>query len=461
LSGGSLAVRSGDFNASADVNVLTGGKIDVDGGIFASTFAANVSGGGKISVSSGMFDVGQLTVDGPGSRFTLDGGELETGEISLTNGGQLDWESGTLTLPGGTFAAPTAVPFGAVLNTARDEAVTMAGPFFQAVNSTINAHGKTLLGSSSQVNGFVGQGTLNIGSHSVIVRDANDAVLDSAALVTLGSTGSPGELVADNGLTLDFGANVAGFGKVDSPIDAFRPLVNNGHVAGNSAVEPITLSGYVKGVGTLDNVVITGTDAPGFSPATVFRGSVRYDGMLEIELAGAAGGQYDAIHHSGVATLGGTLDVSLISGFAPSIGDTFEIVTASAISGMFDIESLPTLAGGLSLDVTYNTTNVVLAVVGITGDYNLNGVVDAADYTVWRNNAGEVGTGLAADGDRNGTINDADFDIWKSHFGQVAASGSAASSFVTYALPDSSSVPEPGALTIVLVPMLIAYSRRR
>ncbi len=29
-------------------------------------------------------------------------------------------------------------------------------------------------------------------------------------------------------------------------------------------MQVITLSGYVKGVGTLDNVLITGTDAPGF-----------------------------------------------------------------------------------------------------------------------------------------------------------------------------------------------------
>ena len=35
----------------------------------------------------------------------------------------------------------------------------------------------------------------------------------------------------------------------------------------------------------------------------------------------------------------------------------------------------------------------------LDGDYNANGVVDAADYTVWRDSLGQTGMGLAADGD--------------------------------------------------------------
>ena len=51
------------------------------------------------------------------------------------------------------------------------------------------------------------------------------------------------------------------------------------------------------------------------------------------------------------------------------------------------------------------------------GDYNGNGVVDAADYTVWRDFFGRTGSGLAADGDGNGTVNTMDYDFWKSRFG--------------------------------------------
>ena len=34
----------------------------------------------------------------------------------------------------------------------------------------------------------------------------------------------------------------------------------------------------------------------------------------------------------------------------------------------------------------------------LDGDYNVDGVVDAADYVVWRDSLDETGRGLAADG---------------------------------------------------------------
>ena len=64
--------------------------------------------------------------------------------------------------------------------------------------------------------------------------------------------------------------------------------------------------------------------------------------------------------------------------------------------------------------------------VFLPGDYNGNGTVDAADYTVWRNSLGQSGSGLAADGDGNRIIDAADYVLWKTNFGQTASSGSAA-----------------------------------
>ena len=57
-------------------------------------------------------------------------------------------------------------------------------------------------------------------------------------------------------------------------------------------------------------------------------------------------------------------------------------------------------------------------VMVLPGDYNLNGVVDAADYTVWRDALGST-TDLRADGSENGTIDEADYGVWKAHFGQT------------------------------------------
>lgn len=74
---------------------------------------------------------------------------------------------------------------------------------------------------------------------------------------------------------------------------------------------------------------------------------------------------------------------------------------------------------------------------GLAGDYNDNGVVDAADYTLWRDQLGQTGFSNSADGDANGIVDQADYLIWRNNFGlSNAAPGSA------------SSVPEPCSVTL-------------
>jgi hypothetical protein len=65
--------------------------------------------------------------------------------------------------------------------------------------------------------------------------------------------------------------------------------------------------------------------------------------------------------------------------------------------------------------------------VQLPGDYNGNGVVDAADYTVWRDTVGSV-IDYRADGDGNGVVDARDYVFWKSHFGNslAPAAGAAA-----------------------------------
>lgn len=89
----------------------------------------------------------------------------------------------------------------------------------------------------------------------------------------------------------------------------------------------------------------------------------------------------------------------------------------------------------------------------IPGDYNHNGIVDAADYTLWRDTLGSnVTPGSGADGNANARIDQGDYNFWKSRFGQVA--GSAASFGGT-------PIPEPaGAVIILMGATLLALARR-
>ncbi|MDA0659440.1 MAG: hypothetical protein O3C60_11425 [Planctomycetota bacterium] len=99
----------------------------------------------------------------------------------------------------------------------------------------------------------------------------------------------------------------------------------------------------------------------------------------------SGGGQLNV---SGSAVLDGVLEFSATNLQA---GNVFQVVSASGgVTGRFDQLNLPALNPGLSWDIDYNATNVTLTVVSnsVPGDYNNNGVADAADYTVWRDNRG-------------------------------------------------------------------------
>jgi dockerin type I repeat protein/PEP-CTERM motif-containing protein len=76
-----------------------------------------------------------------------------------------------------------------------------------------------------------------------------------------------------------------------------------------------------------------------------------------------------------------------------------------------------------------------------TGDFNGDGVVDSADYTLWRSTLGST-TDLRADGNSNGIIDAGDYDAWSAKFGANYLAGSASSTTV---------VPEPGSITLALL----------
>jgi hypothetical protein len=68
------------------------------------------------------------------------------------------------------------------------------------------------------------------------------------------------------------------------------------------------------------------------------------------------------------------------------------------------------------------------------GDYNQDGVADAADYVVWRKTlGGSVANYSGADGNGDGQVTSADLAVWKSHFGDVVmlGAGSASQQFAT------------------------------
>jgi hypothetical protein len=60
--------------------------------------------------------------------------------------------------------------------------------------------------------------------------------------------------------------------------------------------------------------------------------------------------------------------------------------------------------------------------VALSGDYNLDGTVDAADEIIWKKTLGST-TNMQADGNHDGRIDQDDYEFWKAHFGETANSG--------------------------------------
>jgi hypothetical protein len=61
----------------------------------------------------------------------------------------------------------------------------------------------------------------------------------------------------------------------------------------------------------------------------------------------------------------------------------------------------------------------------LAGDYNGNGIIDAVDFTVWRDALdSHVTTGGSGDGNGDGIVNQLDYDVWRTNFGAtLPASG--------------------------------------
>jgi hypothetical protein len=90
------------------------------------------------------------------------------------------------------------------------------------------------------------------------------------------------------------------------------------------------------------------------------------------------------------------------------------------------------------------------------GDYNRNGVVDAADYDSWRSQFGQSGPDLAADGNGDERVDAADYVLWRDNFGGGVGSGSSLGSSM-------GAVPEPaiGMLLIAAAVSGVVFNRSR
>jgi autotransporter-associated beta strand protein len=169
-------------------------------------------------------------------------------------------------------------------------------------------------------------------------------------------------------------------------------------------------------------------------------------GTIAIDI-GATG--HDRLVVEGTANLNGLLAVSLYDGFVPALGDTFVVLSAANIVGQLSLGG----ADGARFSLAASTASelILTATSGIAGDYNNDGTVDAADYTVWRDSLGAAAGSLL--NDSLGTpIGVAQYETWRANFGTSLAS---------LALDAPAAVPEPTALVAAGLLLILAAVRTR
>jgi len=151
---------------------------------------------------------------------------------------------------------------------------------------------------------------------------------------------------------------------------------------------------------------------------------------------------------SGRLALDGTLTLSLLGGFTPGAGQAFDILDWGTTAGLFSSINLPALASGLNWNTSQLYTTGVISVVplGVPGDYNNNGVVDAADTVLWRK---YVNTTTVLPNDPNGgTIGAAQFNTWRANFGSTYPGSGSGMSGIDAA---GTAVPEPASAALFAV----------
>lgn len=114
----------------------------------------------------------------------------------------------------------------------------------------------------------------------------------------------------------------------ETPWDSGEPLI-------------ITKGSTLKGTGHVQGQVINhGLLAPGNSPGIlVFEDSMVQDGTVLIEIAGLGGAGaadgHDLIQVANEASLNGRLQVDLLDGYLPEVGDRFTFLTSGSLDGQF------------------------------------------------------------------------------------------------------------------------------
>lgn len=392
VQGGGTGIVSGlSVNAGSNLTVTGAGSAwTVNGSLNAQYTGATVlvtSGASLTSNATGTsdyFDYGsKLTITGTGTSWTsrnsvalykgtiefLDHATISTGRMDL---GVYDDNIAVLNASGGAQWTASAVIVD-IDGLGAGNGTTTLNLFDGASLTTTRTQTNAIrIGSAGRVNIGIGglAGTITTAGVTFTAaggilsfNHTNDTVLNAPVI-------GPGQIIkAGSGTTTLGGINIytgtttvtEGTLHITGSASASSFSVATGaRLSGNGATGPVTLDAGAS---------LTPGTSPSLSQGsaglvTVGSGS-DFGGTITLELGGLTrGSEYDAINVSGGSslTLGGTLNVTFINSFMPTVGDTFQLFNAANFSGSFAQLNLPIAAGEWDTSQLYTTGTIAVAV---------------------------------------------------------------------------------------------------
>jgi autotransporter-associated beta strand protein len=359
-SGVTQTILSSDFAVTQFLNNSTAGSANITNESVGLTQFLNSSTAGSANITNtstgrtsfgDSSSAGSATIVGFDQTFTSFSDNSTAGSATIVAGGDPDF-------PGAAIVFSDDSTGG----TARIEVFAPGQPISGGTPGNLdisphNAPGVTVGSIEGDGDVFLGANNLTVGSNNLsttfsgVIQDGGQNGGTGGSLTKIGT----GTLVLSGANTYTGNTNInSGVLQVDGSITSNTFVNHQGTLAGTG-----TINGNVTNNGTVSP---GSAGAPGMLTVTGDYTQAEFAHLM-IQIAGMNAGEFSVLDVLGTANLSGLLNPVLLSGFVPTVGETFTFLNYGAVNGTLsifnpNIDNLPE-----HWEISYFPTHAILSVV--------------------------------------------------------------------------------------------------